>query len=212
MINNSSRSAYTKMFRLFKLQKHHNTNSCYNGIPVDDRDDDKSQNNNDDGTIMTRNQVSDINKWGDDNYCEKRCYQAYVACLEAIHDHINEYIQKNITNVDEIKRERNGIIPNNSMNDSNELKKQCSYEDWIRECHPENTHMTDIDEKYHGVQIDNRFYLNDSDHLIIWNKTMYALGHPDLKVIPKNKRKKSILKSTYLQALVDQRLGIEQQQ
>ena len=69
---------------------------------------------------------------------------------------------------------------------SNTQHSLCSYEDWIRECHPENTelrsHGDDENKKNKYNGIDSRFYLKHSDHRIIWNGYCHAYGLPELKI------------------------------
>ena len=44
------------------------------------------------------------------------------------------------------------------------------YEDWIRALHPDNADFED------GKTIDHRFYVEDSDHRLMWNGEMVKLG------------------------------------
>ncbi len=45
-----------------------------------------------------------------------------------------------------------------------------SYEEWIADLHPDNA-------EYADGSIDHRFYVEESDHRILWNDTMMKLGH-----------------------------------
>ena len=47
-----------------------------------------------------------------------------------------------------------------------------SYEEWIASLHPDNA-------EYADGSIDHRFYVEDSDHRILWNECMEAIGRKD---------------------------------
>ena len=47
-----------------------------------------------------------------------------------------------------------------------------SYEEWISSLHPDNA-------EYADGSIDHRFYVEDSDHRILWNECMEAIGRKD---------------------------------
>jgi hypothetical protein len=49
-----------------------------------------------------------------------------------------------------------------------------SYENWIRACHPDNVDLDAV--------IDHRFYVQDSDHRIIWNSYCDMKGHSEWKM------------------------------
>ena len=49
-----------------------------------------------------------------------------------------------------------------------------TYEEWISDLHPENTRPKREQEGSSGDRLDHRFYLRDSDHLIMWNQTVDA--------------------------------------
>lgn len=44
-----------------------------------------------------------------------------------------------------------------------------SYEEWIAELHPDNV-LPNKNSEEEDVQIDSRFYVSDSDHLLLWNQ------------------------------------------
>lgn len=119
----------------------------------------------------------------DEDYCKNLCDEASLRCLQGIHDHVIEYLERYLgteTNQDdETKIESDQSV----ISDASSL---CSYEDWIRECHPENTSFTNngngSNSKKHKNGIDLRFYLQNSDHRIIWNGYCHAYGFPQLKV------------------------------
>jgi hypothetical protein len=56
-----------------------------------------------------------------------------------------------------------------------------SYEEWIEDLHPENAYqgklLPDIQE------IDQRFYVYESDHRRLWNKAMEKLGHNEHRIV-----------------------------
>ena len=68
--------------------------------------------------------------------------EAEEACMKAIRDHLDEFLEQN---------------PN------------ATYEQWIEDLHPENTQegalFKDLDK-----QVDLRFYVQESDHLQLWNQ------------------------------------------
>ncbi len=51
----------------------------------------------------------------------------------------------------------------------------CTYEEWISDLHPENAT---------GDQIDRRFYVEKSDHRLLWNLYMDKEGRYSYKVAP----------------------------
>lgn len=148
-------------------------------------------------------------KIDDDDHCKNLCYKASLDCLHATHEHVDRYMKRNIVGYQEQQRkldydyviEERCITSNNdcviSCENSNisirstSTRSYCSYEDWIRECHPENAWQEDstsmsMDEKIdeEEYEIDPRFYLLTSDHRIIWNTYVKAYGRPELEVGP----------------------------
>lgn len=55
--------------------------------------------------------------------------------------------------------------------------KEGSFEDWIVSCHPDNVDLGEID---------HRFYVEDSDHRIIWNSYCDMHSHSNWKVQSRN--------------------------
>ncbi len=53
------------------------------------------------------------------------------------------------------------------------------YEEWITSLHPDNAEFAD-------ARIDHRFYVEDSDHRILWNQCMEAMDRKDSIVHAKN--------------------------
>lgn len=154
---------------------------------------------------------SSIQDTRDDEHCMILCNKANVEFLQCIHDHVIDYLNETIiqgwSSEDEEEKEYSDDDESKSS-DSSKFKNHCSYEDWIRKCHPENTSVKDIDKKYHGYEIDHRFYLRDSDHRIIWNGYVHAFGCPELKVSPESRVKdilyfEGIKRANYL----EERLG-----
>ena len=56
----------------------------------------------------------------------------------------------------------------NHLHDFLESHKYATYEDWIRDLHPDNVHTGQLLEDF--SHIDPRFYVTDSDHRIMWNE------------------------------------------
>ena len=71
------------------------------------------------------------------------CRKAEAACLETIRSHLITFLEQHQYESADIRKE------------------PLSYEMWIRELHPENAL---------GEDIDHRFYVEDSDHLRLWNE------------------------------------------
>ena len=81
---------------------------------------------------------------------KRLCREATALCLKEIHEHCTTYLR--------------------------EHPDDASYEEWIRECHPDNV------EDDGRATIDHRFYVMDSDHRIIWNSYCDMMGHPERKI------------------------------
>jgi transcriptional regulator len=54
-----------------------------------------------------------------------------------------------------------------------------TYEQWVAELHPDNA-------EYSDGRIDHRFYVEDSDHRLLWNEFMKELAFIDRIVEPKS--------------------------
>ena len=67
--------------------------------------------------------------------------EAEAACMQAIADHFDEFVAEH---------------PN------------ATYEEWIADLHPENIHEGKLLDGL-GSELDHRFYVEDSDHRILWN-------------------------------------------
>jgi hypothetical protein len=68
------------------------------------------------------------------------CRQAEQACLLAVKEHLQSFLQ--------------------------EKRDDAAYEEWIGELHPDNIYIKDDGS---GTIVDPRFYIQDSDHRILWN-------------------------------------------
>jgi hypothetical protein len=70
------------------------------------------------------------------------CRTAEQACLDAMTEHLEDFLRQ---------------------------RPDVTYEEWIEDFHPENAHdgklLADLDK-----EIDLRFYVQESDHRILWNK------------------------------------------
>jgi len=74
------------------------------------------------------------------------------------------------------EQERNGIVRQSQSDCMNEIvshleiflreKPDAIYEEWISALHPENAEYTEAN------RIDHRFYVEESDHRIVWNECM----------------------------------------
>ena len=74
------------------------------------------------------------------------CRKAIAACMQTILKHLEVFLEYN---------------------------SQATYEDWIMKLHFDNTD----DHRHEKVElIDHRFYVEESDHRIIWNKNMDTLS------------------------------------
>jgi hypothetical protein len=79
------------------------------------------------------------------------CRQAEAECLQAVRDHMNSFLEE---------------CP------------EASYEDWIRDLHPDNVSQDCLQ------TIDARFYVQASDHLRMWNDTICGSGAGDDNDLP----------------------------
>ncbi len=83
---------------------------------------------------------------------KRLCREATARCLKEIHEHCIRYLDQH--------------------------PDDASYEEWIKECHPENAELGNID---------HRFYVRDADHRIIWNSYCDMKGFPERKIHYSNK-------------------------
>lgn len=54
-----------------------------------------------------------------------------------------------------------------------------TYEEWIASLHPDNADYAD-------GRIDHRFYVEDSDHRLLWNECMLAMQLKERNILPKS--------------------------
>ncbi len=88
--------------------------------------------------------------------------EAIAACLKFIHEHCIEFIQRQ--------------------------SGRASYEEWIREFHPESVCAS-------SGCLDHRYFVRDSDHRIIWNGYCDMHGYPERKIqytLPSEDEEKSL--------------------
>jgi hypothetical protein len=132
-------------------------------------------------TLRTSQQICD-------EECKNLCYEATIACLQSLHDHVIEYLNKHIK---ELYTAHHVLIESRNDHEpryqdrNRDSSRTCCYEDWIRECHPENVddeRCDREDDRDQAHDIDFRFYLQDSDHRIIWNSYVHSFGCPELQV------------------------------
>jgi len=74
------------------------------------------------------------------------CQKAKAACVQTICDHLCDFLHK---------------LPDSS------------YEEWIMKLHPDNTSDSRCRE---NGKIDHRFFVEESDHRLIWNDNMETLA------------------------------------
>lgn len=79
------------------------------------------------------------------------CREAELLCLQTIESHLEEFL---------------------------ETDPDGTYEGWISSLHPDNTNenVNPNHPTFGGGPIDHRFYVKESDHRILWNRTMKALA------------------------------------
>jgi len=155
-------------------------------------------------------------------YCRKQRQATTIACLQRLNEHINTYMTENLfvhsfefvqghqdPNQRRIVLRQYGedceiIYQSDNLDDNS---SSFSYEDWVRQCHPENvlkrkrnsTKFRDVDEERashaQGEKgrkeecqslskyiIDKRFYYEESHHRKLWNACVEAHGYPELKI------------------------------
>ena len=88
------------------------------------------------------------NELENDKLSKQMSMNSIAACLESIHEHCIDFLRE---------------------------KRGASYEEWIREFHPESVCLS-------SGCLDHRFYVIDSDHRIIWNGYCDMHGYPERKV------------------------------
>ena len=105
--------------------------------------------------------------------------EAHDACMNAIITHLHSFL------VDDTK---------------------ASYEDWIRELHPDNIL---INKKDGTEQLDPRYYLIDSDHRIMWNDMIKQLEQQQQQQINSNAENNNTDGSNFTSRIVEARNILE---
>ena len=124
-------------------------------------------------------------------YCQAKRREATASCMEKLKEHIVIYLKDNLNNNWQHRQHRINlrqfdedyeiILYHDRDESSNSIV--CSYEDWIRQCHPENARELNNDRRsLNEIKIDKRFYFEKSDHRIMWNECVAYYGHPELIV------------------------------
>jgi hypothetical protein len=92
------------------------------------------------------------------------CREATMACLRNIIEHLFDFLQNE---------------------QENELTQ--TYEDWIKALHPENVHIHKHEQDNSvEITVDHRFYIQDSEHRMVWNEQMGKRDRRDLMVWPRS--------------------------
>jgi hypothetical protein len=96
--------------------------------------------------------------------------QAEEACLSTMRTHLEDFVVRNY----------------HTTNNNENHRPLPTYEQWIENLHPENAHDGKL---LAGLEkeIDLRFYLEESDHLQLWNARV-----PERYVTPRNRMKRPI--------------------
>lgn len=148
-------------------------------------------------------------------YCEAKRREAVASCVLKLKQHILIYLNENINNkwqhqhyqiylrqfeedyeiilYNDCNTSKKINFHNNNKSNSRGDTKSCSYEEWIRQCHPENargfncTNRTSMKKSIKSSSssssnIDKRFYFEKSDHRLMWNECVEMFGYPELIV------------------------------
>ena len=135
----------------------------------------------------------EINYHNDDEamleYCRQKRREATLACLQALQEHVAQYLNENLSSWWRAKNHYHDHISLRKFDDgfevifhcevSMERSNICSYENWIRQCHPENTRCQKQEIYF---KVDDRFYHKDSHHRQLWNSYVDSYECPELKV------------------------------
>lgn len=105
----------------------------------------------------------------------------------------NEYQSTLMSNMDRINREREAseAMVTEAAHMMLEINRQhldefliknphTSYENWISDLHPDNV----VPNQLETIIIDHRFYVEDSDHRLLWNKTMNDNDREERMLVP----------------------------
>lgn len=155
-----------------------------------------------DDVFYDRSKTSFLNNYDNDDvaseYCREQRREATHACLEILRRHAINYLDRNLKywikarrdfhNHSLVKGECDGEFEIIIIHEGISSQNFCSYESWIRQCHPENTtkscktDQNDSNNLNNNILIDERFYHQDSHHLQLWNACVHSYGCPELKV------------------------------
>jgi hypothetical protein len=129
-------------------------------------------------------------------YCKQQRREAAHACLQRIQNHVIAYLNDNLNNqwmyhqhlllLRQYDNDYEIIFHHDVSLTKNDASNTCSYENWIRQCHPENARFRKSEDSENTMQrmyqIDKRFYFEDSDHRKLWNTCVTTYGRPELIV------------------------------
>lgn len=127
--------------------------------------------------------------------------ESELKCLKILQEHINAYLGEKllVVNSCESVKHHNRCVVKGQHDDDYEMifhhdcHPSLSYEDWVRQCHPENVLKNKRDNTVHFIElsyqqgnfqnkIDHRFYFETSHHRKLWNACVEAHGYPMLKI------------------------------
>ena len=145
--------------------------------------------------IIDQHQLNQEFQYEDDDealleYCRKKRRESTLACLQALQEHLTQYLDENLNSWWRAKNHYHDHISLRKLDDDGfeiifhrqvpiKHTNICSYEDWIRLCHPENT---ECDREELSFTLDDRFYHKDSHHRQLWNSYVDSYECPELKV------------------------------
>jgi hypothetical protein len=91
--------------------------------------------------------LEELNKENEDEeVCNEMVRQAVERCKQEIKDHLDRFLELHLFD-----------------------ESSPTYEQWIQDVHPENV-APGILLPEMGLEVDGRFYVEESDHLILWNE------------------------------------------
>jgi len=114
-------------------------------------------NDDDDTNVQHKDLANRLEKLNKENANEVErkslCRLAQDACLETLKEHIQDFLQEH---------------------------PQASYEQWIQDVHPENVSSSQASSQASfQYEIDHRFYVETSDHRILWNDHHFLRSSDD---------------------------------
>jgi hypothetical protein len=102
---------------------------------------------------------------------------ATAACQREIEQHLDEFLLQKLHTTSSHHQASDHTNHSHPPPPSSSLPR---YEEWIQDLHPENVATGHIFDDLHEVDI--RFYVQDSDHRLLWNARMAAIHHPEQQV------------------------------